>query len=228
MVVVDPEAAKEVVNISQVCVVLLVMLLVTESSSVPPSPPSFTLTVLVVPHPLYGCEEAAAVPFGGLLALHFLKGKIRSGQNALVYGASGAVGTSAVQLAKYFGAEVTGVCSGANMELARSLGADRAIDYTTDDFTKRAERYDLVFDAVGKISSSQGEKALAPGGIFISVNGKGNLKPPSGDLVLLKELIESGRFKAVIDRRYPIEQIVEAHRYVDKGHKKGNVVVTIK
>lgn len=187
-----------------------------ENSAVAPAPRAMT------------DEEAAAVPFGGLLALHFLKGKIRSGQNALVYGASGAVGTSAVQLAKYFGAEVTGVCSGANMELARSLGADRAIDYTTDDFTKRAERYDLVFDAVGKISSSQGEKALAPGGIFISVNGKGNLKPPSGDLVLLKELIESGRFKAVIDRRYPIEQIVEAHRYVDKGHKKGNVVVTIK
>ncbi len=173
-------------------------------------------------------EEAAAVPFGGLLALFYLKiAKIESGQKVLIYGASGAIGTSAVQLAKYFGAEVTGVCSTTNLELVKSLGADKVIDYTKEDFTAGKERFDLIFNSVGKKKVKlQCKKSLTQNGKHITVDD-GSPTLQMADLVFLNELLGEGKLKPVIDRCYSLEQIVEAHRYVEKGHKKGNVIITM-
>lgn len=172
-------------------------------------------------------EEAAAVPVGGITALHFLRsGNIQAGQNVLVYGASGSVGTFAVQLASHFGAKVAGVSSTRNLELVQMLGAGTVIDYTREDFTESGVRYDLIFDAVGKTSATQSEKVLASGGTFVTVQ-KGLAQGNTDDLLFLKQLIEAGEVRPVIDRHYPLGQVAEAHEYVEQGHKVGNVVIVL-
>jgi NADPH:quinone reductase-like Zn-dependent oxidoreductase len=194
-------------------------------------------------------NQAAAIPFGGNTALHFLrKAKIQSGQKVLIYGASGAVGTAAVQIAKYRGAEVTGVCSTSNLAMVKSLGADKVIDYTVEDFSKGSEAYDIIFDTVGKSPFSGSIRSLKKNGYYLRVvhmalapilkglwasmtSSKGVIGgvtvEKAEDLIFLNQLIEAGQLRPVIDRSYPLEKIAEAHRYVEKGHKKGNVVITI-
>lgn len=172
-------------------------------------------------------EEAAALPIGATTALRLLrKGNIQRGQKVLIYGASGSVGTYAVQLAKYFGAKVTGVCSTSNLEMVKSLGADHVIDYTKEDLSATEERYDVIYDTLGKLPKSQAAKLLAPDGTFVSMASL-STKEGMDNLVFIKERIEAGEIKAVIDRCYPLEEMVEAHHYVDLGHKKGNVVISV-
>jgi NADPH:quinone reductase-like Zn-dependent oxidoreductase len=195
-------------------------------------------------------EEAVGVP-EALTALYFLRdlAHIQSGQKVLINGASGAIGTYAVQLAKYFGAEVTGVCSTTNLELVKSLGADNVIDYTKQDFTKTGQTYDVIFDAVGKSSFSRCKGSLKQSGIYLFTNptltiaiqmlwtskvgskkailGFAGLNQSKENLIFLKELVETGKIKSVIDRCYPLAQIAEAHQYVETGRKKGNVIITV-
>ncbi|MEC5306136.1 NAD(P)-dependent alcohol dehydrogenase [Bacillus thuringiensis] len=173
-------------------------------------------------------EEAAVIPFGGTSALHFLrKGQIKKGQQVLIYGASGSVGTAAVQLAKYFGATVTAICSSSNFDLVTNLGADNVIDYMKEDFTKRGDHYDIIFDAVGKYKKSLCTDTLMPNGKYVSVNGM-MAKVSKEDMNLLKQLAETEKLKPVIDRTYRLEEVVEAHTYVEMGHKKGNISITLK
>ena len=198
-------------------------------------------------------EESVAVVEGALTALHFFrdKGKIENGQKVLIIGASGSVGTASVQVAKYFGAEVTGVCSTTNLELVKSLGADHVIDYTQEDFSKNGVTYDIIFDTLGKSSFSHSKGSLKQKDVYLDAGGAATifpmlwtsmfgrkkavikatyLRPPKEilkDLVILNELIETEKIQSVIDKRYPLEQLAEAHRYVETGHKKGNVVITV-
>lgn len=194
-------------------------------------------------------EEAASVPFGATTSLFFLrdKGRIQEGQKVLIYGASGSLGTYAVQLAKAYGAEVTAVCSTRNIELVKSLGADQVIDYTKEDYTHSGNTYDLIFDTVGKSSFTEGRKSLKEKGMYlaaaagmadyadmISASLKGSQKLKVGvasmrkeDLIFLKQLIEAGKMKSVIDRSYALSQVAEAHSYIETGRKKGNVVITL-
>ena len=193
-------------------------------------------------------EEAATVPFGGRDALHFLrKGKIQSGQKILINGAGGSIGTYAVQLAKHFGAEVTAVDSSGKLDMLLSIGADQVIDYTQEDFTKSGEIYDVIFDVVGTISFSRSERSITQNGTYLLANPLGSqmvrgpltrmtsskkvimqtASPSTEDLNFLRELIEAGKIKSVIDRCYSLDQMAEAHRYVDTGEKKGNVVITM-
>lgn len=192
-------------------------------------------------------EEAAAVPLGGLHALHFLrKANIQNGKKVLIIGAGGSIGTFAVQLAKSFRAEVTGVDSTGKLDMLRSIGADQVIDYTNEDFTKNGETYDVIFDVVGKSSFSGCIRSLKENGFYLlgnpglsqqfralwtSRSGKkvigGTVSYKTEDLIFIKEIIEAGKIRSVIDRRYPLEQIAEAHTYVDTGQKTGNVVITV-
>ena len=182
--------------------------------------------VLTKPHNM-SYEQAAAVPIGAPTALRLLrKGNIQRGQKVLIYGASGSVGTYAVQLARHFGADVTAVCSTANLEMVKSLGADRVIDYTTEDLSASGERYDVIYDTLGKCPKAMVSKALAPNGIYVTM-AKLSTKQSMEEFSTIKGVIEAGEIKAVIDRRYPLEQVAEAHRYVEVGHKKGNVVITV-
>ncbi len=175
-------------------------------------------------------EAAAGATTGGLTALQVLKkARVQKGQKILIYGASGSVGVFAVQLAKYFGAEVTGVCSTANLEMVTSLGARNVIDYTQGDFIHIGGEYDVIFDAVDKLQTSHAKKLLKKNGIYLNVikdSGSGE-GITIDDLIFLKELIEEGKLKTIIDRTYPLEEIVEAHRYVEKGQKRGHVVIII-
>ena len=174
-------------------------------------------------------EEAAPISNGGITALRFLRiAKLQKKQKILIYGASGSVGTFTTQLAKTMSAEITGVCSTTNMAMVQSLGADQVIDYTQEDFTKTTEKYDVVFDAVGKASPSDCKSILKPGGVYLNVlRSSGGLKLKLEELQFLQNLMEKGQFTSVIDKRFTLDQIVEAHHYVDKGHKKGNVVITV-